>query len=41
MAPMTHLEHCEKDWCELSAGGYDGWAPKSAVWGVKADEILE
>ena len=27
--------------CELSAGGYDGWAPKSAVWGVKADEILE
>ncbi|MBE9636021.1 SH3 domain-containing protein [Salipiger mangrovisoli] len=38
---IAHLEHCEKDWCELSAGGYEGWAPKAAVWGVDADEILE
>ena len=25
----------------MNVGGYRGWAPKSALWGVGADEILE
>ena len=38
---IARIQSCMLDWCELSAGGYDGWAPKSAIWGVKPDEILE
>lgn len=38
---IARLETCEADWCRISAGGYGGWAPKSALWGVGADEVLE
>jgi len=38
---IARIKSCAADWCEISAGGYDGWAPKSAIWGVGADEILE
>ncbi|MHA7849496.1 SH3 domain-containing protein [Roseovarius sp.] len=38
---IARIKSCDPDWCEISAGGYDGWAPKSAIWGVGADEILE
>ncbi|WP_300548067.1 SH3 domain-containing protein [Roseovarius sp.] len=38
---IARLEECAVDWCEISAAGYDGWAPKSALWGVGADEVFE
>ncbi|MBR9890172.1 aspartyl-trna synthetase [bacterium] len=38
---VARLGKCETAWCELSAGGYDGWAPKSALWGVAPDEIRD
>lgn len=38
---VAQLESCEADWCRISAGGYSGWAPKSALWGVGADEVLD
>ena len=38
---VARLGECNPAWCELTAGGYSGWAPKAAVWGVKADEIRE
>ncbi|WP_298676623.1 SH3 domain-containing protein [uncultured Lentibacter sp.] len=38
---IARLQKCSQDWCRLSAGGYKGWAPKSALWGVSADEIIE
>lgn len=38
---VARLGECNVDWCKLTAGGYKGWAPKSAVWGVRADEIRE
>ena len=38
---IARLEECGPDWCELRAGGFRGWAPKTAIWGVDADEILE
>lgn len=38
---IARVDSCQKDWCRLSAGGYRGWAPKTAFWGVGADEIID
>ncbi|WP_146590121.1 SH3 domain-containing protein [Puniceibacterium confluentis] len=38
---IAKLGDCETDWCELSAGGYSGWAVKRAVWGVDPEELRE
>jgi SH3-like domain-containing protein len=38
---VARLDSCNPDWCRLSAGGYRGWAPKTALWGVKPDEVRE
>jgi SH3-like domain-containing protein len=32
---------CNPDWCRVSLDGTRGWLQKSALWGVKADEIIE
>ncbi|MBV2359535.1 aspartyl-trna synthetase [Thalassococcus sp. CAU 1522] len=38
---IARLGDCNPDWCRLTAGGYKGWAPKTALWGVRPDEIRE
>lgn len=38
---VARLGECNPAWCRLTAGGYKGWAPKSALWGVKQNEIRE
>jgi SH3-like domain-containing protein len=38
---IARLGQCQIDWCRLTAGGYRGWAPKTALWGVGPDEILD
>ncbi len=38
---VARLDDCNPDWCRLSAGGYRGWAPKTALWGVKPDEVRD
>lgn len=38
---VARLGECQPDWCRLSAGGFRGWAPKSAMWGVTPSEIRE
>lgn len=38
---VARLDACRTDWCEISAGGYDGWAQKAALWGVAADETFD
>ncbi|OAN72460.1 aspartyl-trna synthetase [Rhodobacteraceae bacterium EhC02] len=38
---VARLDSCNTEWCRLSAGGYRGWAPKKALWGVKTDEVLD
>lgn len=38
---IARLGECQADWCWLTVGGYRGWAPKSALWGVEADEIRD
>ncbi len=38
---IARLGKCTPDWCRLKAGGYRGWARKTALWGVRPDEIRE
>lgn len=38
---IARLGECTATMCRLSAGGYRGWAPKSALWGVDADELRD
>ncbi|SDY66967.1 SH3 domain-containing protein [Citreimonas salinaria] len=38
---IARLGECQPTWCWLSAGGHDGWAPKSALWGVRPEETRE
>jgi len=35
---VLKLGDCEIDWCAVSGGGASGWMPKTALWGVDADE---
>ena len=41
MGVIARIDECQIDWCRLRADGYRGWAPKTALWGVNADEVLE
>lgn len=36
---VARLGKCLRDWCRISASGYQGWAPKKDLWGVDPDEI--
>ncbi|WP_237708056.1 SH3 domain-containing protein, partial [Oceanicola sp. S124] len=38
---IADLDKCDPEWCRLEVNGYRGWAPKSALWGVDADEIRD
>lgn len=38
---IAHLEECNAHWCEVTAGGYDGWTRKAHLWGVTPSEILD
>ena len=38
---VAKLGACQIDWCKITAGGQTGWVPKTALWGVDPDEILE
>ena len=38
---VAKLGDCGPDWCHLTAGGYRGWAPKSALWGVADAELRD
>ncbi|MFP7675344.1 SH3 domain-containing protein [Marivita sp. S0852] len=41
MGVVAEVRKCEPDWCELSAGGYRGWARKGSFWGVEPGEVFE
>nr|WP_240789586.1 SH3 domain-containing protein [Pseudooceanicola onchidii] len=38
---IARLHQCTLDWCRVSVAGYKGWSPKSALWGVEADEVRD
>ena len=38
---IADLGECSADWCRLRAGGFRGWAQKSALFGVAPDELRD
>ncbi len=38
---VAHVSECSNEWCMLRSGGHKGWAPKSRLWGVKAQEVFD
>ncbi|MDF0602598.1 SH3 domain-containing protein [Psychromarinibacter sp. C21-152] len=38
MGVVARLDECRLDWCRIGAGGYRGWVPSDALWGVMADD---
>lgn len=38
---IGRLAACRGAWCEIGAGGSEGWLPRAALWGVGPDEIIE
>lgn len=38
---IVRLEKCQRDWCQATAQGYEGWLPKSALWGVYIVETFD
>ncbi len=41
MGVIARLGECALDWCRITAGNQAGWVPKSAIWGVRPEEIRE
>ncbi len=38
---VARLGECLQDWCRITADRHRGWVPKTALWGVTADETRE
>jgi len=38
---VSDIEACGHDWCEVTAGGYDGYIEQSSLWGVYPGESLD
>ena len=38
---VARLRKCNRDWCQISVDGYRGWAIKTGLWGVEADELRD
>ena len=38
---VGELFGCNGRWCEVSAGGYGGWLPRDAFYGVYPDETVD
>lgn len=38
---LARVLECQIDWCRVNADGQRGWAPKAALWGVDAQEVIE
>ena len=38
---VARIDACEGAWCEITAGGIDGWLPRAAIWGVGPDETID
>lgn len=38
---IGRILECSVDWCRIALDGQRGWVRKSAIWGVKPDEIID
>ena len=38
---VADVSNCTGDWCEITAGGYDGWVEQTQLWGVYPGEAVD
>jgi SH3-like domain-containing protein len=38
---IARILECQAEWCRLSIDGERGWAMKTALWGVRPDEMFD
>lgn len=38
---LADIDHCDGNWCEISAGGYDGYAQQAQLWGIYPGEKVD
>jgi SH3-like domain-containing protein len=38
---VSDVSSCTGEWCEVSAGGYDGWIEQTMLWGVYPGEAVD
>jgi SH3-like domain-containing protein len=38
---VADVSNCTGDWCEVTAGGYDGWVEQTQLWGVYPGEPVD
>jgi SH3-like domain-containing protein len=38
---VAEVGHCDGQWCELAAGGYEGFIEQTQLWGVYPGETVE
>ncbi|WP_374333533.1 SH3 domain-containing protein [Aestuariivirga sp.] len=38
---VAEVENCDGEWCELNAGGYDGYVLQTQLWGVYPGEKVD
>lgn len=38
---VAEVENCDGEWCELNAGGYDGYVQQTQLWGVYPGEKVD
>jgi SH3-like domain-containing protein len=38
---VAEIEECGRDWCEVNAGGYEGFIAQSNLWGVYPGETVD
>ena len=38
---VGEVEGCDGDWCEVTAGGYDGYVEQTQLWGVYPGEKVD
>lgn len=38
---LAEIAACDGQWCEISSGGYDGYAEQSLIWGVYPGEVVD
>lgn len=38
---VSEVENCTGQWCQVAAGGYEGWIQQSMLWGVYPGETID
>jgi SH3-like domain-containing protein len=41
MGVIGRILECQAEWCRVALDGQRGWVRKSAIWGVKTDEVFD